>query len=291
MAESEKDICGSVAARQTTEAEQKWICTLASDAEQKEIRALCAQVQLHKNAKIALATLKQCETQNMDAYRNDILPSQFWYGDRVWCEQFEEGLREKAKRDVAAQHKKEVEKARKQAEQETRAKWEEERKNDSESETAGQLVSRLKDKIVKKVSSIVGSNLDTIETVAHKADEAEEAFRKGNLARKMGDYAKAVQWYRKAAELGHVNAQCCLGGCYRDGQGVKKDNKQSAYWYLKAAAQGNAYAQAVMGNCYEYGRGVDKNYTTAAVWYSRAAVQGDDEAAEALLRLQRKGKI
>jgi len=34
---------------------------------------------------------------------------------------------------------------------------------------------------------------------------------------------EAVKWWRKAGEQNLAKAQCNLGNCYRDGQGVAKD--------------------------------------------------------------------
>jgi hypothetical protein len=46
------------------------------------------------------------------------------------------------------------------------------------------------------------------------------------------DKAKAVEWYKKAAEQGHVAAQTKLSECYRDGVGVEKDLELSTHWLL-----------------------------------------------------------
>ena len=56
------------------------------------------------------------------------------------------------------------------------------------------------------------------------------------------DGAKAVDWYRKAADVGDPNAQFNLGYCYWTGDGVKKDTDEAVKWFRKAAEQGNALA-------------------------------------------------
>ena len=88
------------------------------------------------------------------------------------------------------------------------------------------------------------------------------------------DYAKAIEWFRQAAEQGYATAQNNLGDCYYDGQGVTQDYAQAVSWYRKAAEQGDAAAQFRLGFCYEYGRGVSKDYAQAADWYRKAAEQG-----------------
>ena len=55
--------------------------------------------------------------------------------------------------------------------------------------------------------------------------------------------AAALVFYRKAADLGHVEAQVQLGACYEWGcLGVSIDYPTALSWYRKAAAQGNAHA-------------------------------------------------
>ena len=72
---------------------------------------------------------------------------------------------------------------------------------------------------------------------------AEELTNQGVDAYEAGNYAKAVELYRKAAEMGLREAQANLASCYKDGNGVPKDMAKAVEWYRKAAAQGNAEAQ------------------------------------------------
>ena len=51
------------------------------------------------------------------------------------------------------------------------------------------------------------------------------------------DKAKAVQWYRKAAEAGDARAMYNLGYAYEYGQGgLTKDEAKAVEWYKKAKA-------------------------------------------------------
>ncbi len=58
------------------------------------------------------------------------------------------------------------------------------------------------------------------------------------------DYAKAVRWFRLAAEQGHADAQVMLGLMSAEGLGVPKDDAKALQWYLIAAEQGDASAAA-----------------------------------------------
>ena len=92
------------------------------------------------------------------------------------------------------------------------------------------------------------------------------------------DYAKAIEWFRQAAEQGYAAAQNKLGECYYTGTEVKKNYKQAARWFCKAAEQGNATAQYNLAYCYINGQGVTKDYAQAVSWYRKAAEQGHAKA-------------
>ena len=51
------------------------------------------------------------------------------------------------------------------------------------------------------------------------------------------DWAKAVRFYRLAAEQGYAAAQCNLGVCYERGEGVAQDWAEAVRYYRQAAAQ------------------------------------------------------
>jgi TPR repeat protein len=92
------------------------------------------------------------------------------------------------------------------------------------------------------------------------------------------DAVQAVHWYRKAAEKGYAQAQCCIGCMYLDGEGVNKDAVQAAHWYRKAADQGHAGAQNNLGGMYGNGVGVHQNDREAARWWRMAAAQREANA-------------
>ena len=95
----------------------------------------------------------------------------------------------------------------------------------------------------------------------------------------------AVDWYRKAAEQGHADAQFNLGCCYDNGSGIPKDPGKAVYWFRKAAKQGHAGAQLLLGACYYNGFGVPKDPKQAVEWFRKAADQGFEPAKAALKEL------
>jgi TPR repeat protein len=88
------------------------------------------------------------------------------------------------------------------------------------------------------------------------------------------DHARGREWYEKAAALGHAVAQYNLGVISELGRGGAQDFGQAREWYEKAAAQGHPAAQNNLGVAHETGRGVPRDLAKAREWYQRAAAQG-----------------
>ena len=128
---------------------------------------------------------------------------------------------------------------------------------------------------------------------------------------------KAAKIWKRAVELGDVEAMVYLGGLYRTGSGVKLDKKKAQRLYRMAADRGYAVAQfniakfldseekfeeAVryyalaadqgytraennLGVCYRDGTGTEVDLGKARYWFERAAAKGHDRAIELLARL------
>ena len=88
------------------------------------------------------------------------------------------------------------------------------------------------------------------------------------------NHAKAVQYYLKAAEAGHVLAQYQMGTIYESGAGAEKDYAMAYKWYEKAAMQGHTEAAYKMGKAYTEGVHRIKDKARALDWYRRAALKG-----------------
>jgi tetratricopeptide (TPR) repeat protein len=99
------------------------------------------------------------------------------------------------------------------------------------------------------------------------------------------DYAKARDWYEKAAAGDNTDAMVYLGALYENGQGVAQDHAKARDWYEKAAAGDNATAMFNLGWLYENGHGVTQDYAKAREWFEKAADKGDARAKMALEQL------
>ncbi len=88
------------------------------------------------------------------------------------------------------------------------------------------------------------------------------------------NYREAIGWFQKSAENDYADAKEWLGFCYYKGEGVKQDYAKAVEWFTEAAEQGCASAQHQLAICYRDGYGVPQNYAKAVEWYTKAAEQG-----------------
>jgi hypothetical protein len=88
------------------------------------------------------------------------------------------------------------------------------------------------------------------------------------------DKTQAARLYQRAADQGHAQAQCTLGACYMNGEGVPEDKAQGARLYQRAADQGHADSQLYLGLCYDQGDGMPQDKAQAARLCRLAADQG-----------------
>ena len=91
------------------------------------------------------------------------------------------------------------------------------------------------------------------------------------------DHAKAIEWYRQAAETGYVPAQLNLGALYAEGRAVEKDDARAMDWFRKAAEQGNALGQVNLGIGYFKGQGVNRDLVAAHMWFALSDADGADQ--------------
>lgn len=101
---------------------------------------------------------------------------------------------------------------------------------------------------------------------------------------------KAAEWYRRAAEQAHADAQCNLANLYTLGRGVPQDYALALEWTQKAAAQGLARAEFKMGAIASEGQGVQPSDATAFGWFESAAEKGFADAQAALARCYEQGR-
>jgi len=149
------------------------------------------------------------------------------------------------------------------------------------------------------------------EAIAHLGD----AYHQGLYGLVKSD-KKAAKIFKRAVELGDVDAMINLGFLYENGSGVKLDKKKAERLYRAAADRGDAtaqfnigvllsaeekheeafryYALAAdqgytdgennLGCCYHNGTGTEVDVGKARYWLERAAAKGEEDAIGHLAR-------
>src|SRR6267142_674049 len=90
------------------------------------------------------------------------------------------------------------------------------------------------------------------------------------------------------AEGGDAQAQFELGRAYEDGKGVPQDDDRAVEWYRKSAKQGLLEAIYNIAISYYNGEGVEANLNDAATWMMVASRRGDAQATEALKQINQE---
>ncbi|MEP3045221.1 MAG: tetratricopeptide repeat protein [Roseibium sp.] len=122
--------------------------------------------------------------------------------------------------------------------------------------------------------------------------EQEAAFNLARLYQSgtsglQADPAKAADWYRTAADAGHVRAQYELGRLHEDGEGVTQSDLAAMRWFRVASEQDFAEAQYRLAMLYLIGRGAERDPAKGYFWMNRAHLGGAENAGKALNRFRR----
>jgi len=104
------------------------------------------------------------------------------------------------------------------------------------------------------------------------------------------DFAEALYWFKKSADLGNAASQYEMGLANEKGNGLARNEPEAARWYRIAAERGNAPANLSLGILYEEGRGVVRNASEAAKLYQRANDLGNAHAGYLLGKLYEEGR-
>ena len=80
-------------------------------------------------------------------------------------------------------------------------------------------------------------------------------------------YESSMKQLKILAKNGNVDAMRRLGNYYYDGVGVKKDYAMALNWYVRVANMGDAWCKNRISEMYRDGKGVDKNKAVAFEWF------------------------
>ena len=96
----------------------------------------------------------------------------------------------------------------------------------------------------------------------------------GNWGKGAQTDEEKIAGLRQDAESGDAKSQLGLARKYYNGDDMPQDYAKAAEWYEKAAKQGIAMAQYNIGMMYQKGEGVTKDAAKAEEWLQKAAAQG-----------------
>ncbi len=118
------------------------------------------------------------------------------------------------------------------------------------------------------------------------ANEAQNHYDLGMSESEKGNFTKAYEYLKKAAELGYAEAQYQLGQLYESGKGVAKDTEEASAWYVKAAEQGYEDAKAKAKPTYEKTKeSVKENAQKAGTWVKDTATKGYEKTRDYVKKL------
>ncbi|MBX9757719.1 MAG: sel1 repeat family protein [Beijerinckiaceae bacterium] len=104
------------------------------------------------------------------------------------------------------------------------------------------------------------------------------------------DFPGAAALFRKAAELGDMDAAYGLSVFYREGTGVPRDKAESIRWLQRAAQESHVAAMVEFAVVVFNGDGVEKNEAGAAKLFGRAAQANSPVAQNRLARMFAAGR-
>ncbi len=90
------------------------------------------------------------------------------------------------------------------------------------------------------------------------------------------------------AEAGDPQAMHLVGIAYARGRGVDRDDGRAVDWFKRAAALGHTKAQVSLGYCYAAGKGVPRDLARAYILLREAADAGDREGFELAERVAQR---
>jgi len=119
-----------------------------------------------------------------------------------------------------------------------------------------------------------------------KAGDAEAQFLMGRMTDKgLGtqlNHRKAADWYKRAAEHGHVRSLIAMGDLLSDDSIIFHDYEAAMEYYRQAADKGSADGAFKVSAMYGSGKGVPTNETEAFRWAALAAERGSMEGIESI---------
>jgi TPR repeat protein len=106
------------------------------------------------------------------------------------------------------------------------------------------------------------------------------------------DIYLAAKWFKGSGLAGNVESMAEYAMCLELGCGVEQSDEEALEWYRRAAELGHATSNFSVGEWFECARGgLPQSDTEAVLWYFKAASIGDEDSKMALKRLSAIARI
>lgn len=102
------------------------------------------------------------------------------------------------------------------------------------------------------------------------------------------DPKRACMWFRRAADLGHMQACYEMGVALYTGEGVTENEQEAVEYFERAASVGHAAAAYMLGDCLLDGVGVIRDRAEALEWIVAAGEMGHRGARSRVLAVLEK---
>ena len=140
---------------------------------------------------------------------------------------------------------------------------------------------------VAEASASAGASIDSISPSADFEYELGKKNLHGRGVEKNPE--KALEYFQKAAELGHIEAPGAIGYFYSAGLVVEKDDSKAAEWFQNGSEKGSALSKFNLGRLYLDGKGGLSDAGKAMDLMEAAAALGLPEAHIALAEIFFRG--
>ena len=114
--------------------------------------------------------------------------------------------------------------------------------------------------------------------------QQKDFFQKAEVATDEKDYAKAMEYYQKSADMGNTKAWIDLGGIYYNGDGVSQDYNKAMEYFRRAADENEPGALFMLGQMFRFGEGIEKDDNKAFRYMQDAISACQDNAEDDLWR-------
>ena len=140
---------------------------------------------------------------------------------------------------------------------------------------------------VELINGSLGNKFPTITSMALACGNLARYYYYGLGVRQ--DFAKALQYHKKACGLGSADSCSGAGGSYLFGKGTKIDYKLAKSYYEKACEMQDGLGCFGLGFMYRFGEGVAKNLSKAKELLGKACDLGDQKGCDYYKELNEKG--